>query len=76
MYTVLKEFITINISIKKVDSVSTPTKIVIKEQEIVIIIVGGDSIEGTPDPIPNSEVKLYSAEGSSNARIGHCQLFL
>ena len=26
---------------------------------------GDDSIEDTPDPIPNSEVKLYSADGTA-----------
>ena len=26
---------------------------------------GDDSIEVTPDPIPNSEVKLYNADGTA-----------
>lgn len=41
----------------------------------VIIIVGGDNTKETPDPIPNSEVKLRDAEGSRKARIGNCRLF-
>ncbi len=40
------------------------------------IFVGGDTIGGTPDPIPNSEVKTNVAEGSGNARIGNRRLFL
>ena len=30
------------------------------------------SEEVTPDPIPNSEVKLLSADDSSNAKVGRC----
>ena len=29
------------------------------------IFSGDNSIEGTPDPIPNSAVKLYSADGTA-----------
>ena len=31
--------------------------------------VGADSDEGTPDPIPNSEVKLISGDGSAGLRL-------
>ena len=37
---------------------------------------GGNSEREPPDPIPNSEVKTLSADGSvaaSHARVGHCQ---
>ena len=37
---------------------------------------GGDSEEATPVPIPNTEVKLFSADGSWGSppvRVGHCQ---
>src|SRR5580658_4754031 len=37
---------------------------------------GGHSEREPPDPIPNSEVKTPSADGSvaaSHARVGHCQ---
>ena len=37
---------------------------------------GGNSEWEPPDPIPNSEVKLLSADGSTGfprARVGHCQ---
>ena len=37
---------------------------------------GGDSEEVTPVPIPNTEVKLFSADGSWGfppARVGRCQ---
>ena len=37
---------------------------------------GGDSEEVTPVPIPNTEVKLFSADGSWGlppARVGSCQ---
>ena len=44
--------------------------------KFIKIFVGGDTVEGTPDSIPNSEVKLNRAEGSGNARIGNRRLFL
>jgi hypothetical protein len=37
---------------------------------------GGHSEREPPDPIPNSEVKTFCADGSvaaSHARVGHCQ---
>ena len=37
---------------------------------------GGDSEEVTPVPIPNTEVKLFSANGSwefAPVRVGRCQ---
>ena len=37
---------------------------------------GGDSVEVTPVPIPNTEVKLFSADGSGGlppVRVGRCQ---
>ncbi len=37
---------------------------------------GGDSEEVTPVPIPNTEVKLFSADGSWGlppARVGRCR---
>ena len=37
---------------------------------------GGNSEREPPDPIPNSEVKTFCADGSvaaSHARVGHCQ---
>ena len=37
---------------------------------------GGDSEEVTPVPIPNTEVKLFSADGSWGfppVRVGRCQ---
>ena len=37
---------------------------------------GGNSEEATPVPIPNTEVKLFSADGSwgfTPARVGRCQ---
>ena len=37
---------------------------------------GGNSEREPPDPIPNSEVKLLSADGSvgfPHVRVGHCQ---
>ncbi len=43
-------------------------------QYVIIIIVGGDNTKVTPEPIPNSEVKISHAEGSGNARIGNCRL--
>ena len=39
---------------------------------------GGDSEEVTPVPIPNTEVKLFSANGSWDfvpVRVGRCQAF-
>src|SRR5690625_4920504 len=38
---------------------------------------GGKSEEVTPVPIPNTEVKLFSADGSwvSPARVGRCQTY-
>ena len=41
--------------------------------------VGGDSEEGTPDPIPNSAVKLFHADDTWTicpGKIGRRQLFL
>ena len=37
---------------------------------------GGNSEREPPDPIPNSEVKTFCADGSvacCHARVGHCQ---
>ena len=37
---------------------------------------GNDGEEATPVPIPNTEVKLFSADGSWGSppvRVGHCQ---
>ncbi len=37
---------------------------------------GDDGEEDTPVPIPNTEVKLFSADGSWGTppvRVGHCQ---
>ena len=37
---------------------------------------GGNSEVAPPDPIPNSEVKRFSADGSvgsPHVRVGHCQ---
>jgi hypothetical protein len=39
---------------------------------------GGNSELEPPDPIPNSEVKRFSADGSvgsPHVRVGHCQAF-
>ena len=39
---------------------------------------GNHSEREPPDPIPNSEVKLLSADGSTGpprVRVGHCQAF-
>ena len=39
---------------------------------------GGNSEWAPPDPIPNSEVKLLSADDSAGpprVRVGHCQAF-
>ena len=41
----------------------------------VVVIVfatvfGGDSEEGTPVPIPNTEVKLFSADGTAHICVG------
>ena len=40
---------------------------------------GGHSEQEPPDPIPNSEVKLFSADdsvGFLHAKVGHCQVFI
>ena len=40
---------------------------------------GGHSDVDPPDPIPNSEVKHVSADGSvglPHVRVGHCQAFI
>ncbi len=40
------------------------------------IMSGDDGEEATPVPIPNTEVKLFSADGSwgiAPARVGRCQ---
>jgi hypothetical protein len=40
------------------------------------VLPGGNSEREPPDPIPNSEVKTFCADGSvaaSHARVGHCQ---
>lgn len=40
---------------------------------------GGHSVQEPPDPISNSEVKLFSADGSlgsPHVRVGHCQAFI
>ena len=40
---------------------------------------GGHSEQEPPDPIPNSEVKLFSADDSVeslHAKVGHCQVFI
>jgi hypothetical protein len=33
------------------------------------IFFGGNSVEATPVPIPNTEVKLYSADGTARAAV-------
>ena len=40
----------------------------LNEQSSVVLI----SLMDTPVPIPNTEVKHYGAEGSSNVRISRC----
>ncbi len=40
---------------------------------------GGNSKLEPPDPIPNSEVKRFSADdsvGSPHVKVGHCQAFI
>lgn len=40
---------------------------------------GGTSKREPPDPIPNSEVKLLSADdsvGFPHVKVGHCQAFI
>ena len=40
------------------------------------VLPGGNSEREPPDPIPNSEVKTFCADGSvaaGHARVGHCQ---
>ena len=32
---------------------------------VIIIFAGGDSLEVTPDPIPNSEVKVQHVDGTA-----------
>ena len=34
-------------------------------EDAVSVILGGDSEEVTPDPIPNSVVKLFCADGTA-----------
>ena len=49
--------------------------LVLKEQSFYIMS-GNDGEEVTPVPIPNTEVKLFSADGSWGfppVRVGHCQ---
>src|ERR1700722_18319811 len=46
------------------------------EAKIYPVLPGGNSEREPPDPIPNSEVKTFCADGSvaaSHARVGHCQ---
>ena len=46
------------------------------KQRISPVLPGGNSEREPPDPIPNSEVKTFCADGSvafSHARVGHCQ---
>ena len=41
------------------------------------ILFGDDGEEATPVPMPNTEVKLFSADGSWGfppVRVGHCQV--
>ena len=41
-------------------------------------LLGGHSELDPPDPIPNSEVKRFSADGSvgfPHVRVGHCQAY-
>ena len=40
------------------------------------ILIGDDSKEDTPVPIPNTEVKLFYGENSLIAKIASCQFFL
>ena len=50
-----------------------------EETPNMITDVGGDSKEGTPDPIPNSAVKLFHADDTWTicpGKIGRRQLFL
>jgi hypothetical protein len=47
-----------------------------RKQRIQPVLPGGNSEREPPDPIPNSEVKTFCADGSvaaSHARVGHCQ---
>ena len=47
-----------------------------RKQRIKPVLPGGNSEREPPDPIPNSEVKTFCADGSvaaSHARVGHCQ---
>ena len=37
--------------------------------EIVVYFFGGDSEEETPVPIPNTEVKLFSADGTAREAV-------
>ena len=40
------------------------------------VLIGNHSVLVPPDPIPNSVVKRYSADGSvgsPHVRVGHCQ---
>ena len=42
-------------------------------------LLGNHSVLDPPDPIPNSEVKRYSADdsvGSPHVKVGHCQAFI
>ena len=36
-------------------------------------VLGASSKVETPDPIPNSAVKRFSADGSCKARVGQCR---
>ena len=53
-----------------------PYYLVLKEQSFYNTLSGNDGEEVTPVPIPNTEVKLFSADGSWGfppVRVGRCQ---
>ena len=50
--------------------------LVLKEYPSNLILSGNDGEEATPVPMPNTEVKLFSADGSWGippVRVGRCQ---
>ena len=51
-------------------------RLVLKEQAFYNTLSGNDGEEVTPVPIPNTEVKFFSADGSWGfppVRVGRCQ---
>ena len=52
---------------------------VLRQRETRAELPGGNSEWEPPDPFPNSEVKLLSADGSvgfPHVRVGHCQALI